>query len=147
LAWPPGLNLPAGADGRKAFGKLLARSVRQVQGGKPLDADGRKALDDAVQALQTHLRAVVGDLKPAEYVEGKHYVTRLTRAVEALGKPGIFQPRKPPTGCDNVTDLVAHLVLSDLRFRPAKKGGEGAYLALHMALRIYRDAVVPPAGR
>lgn len=146
LAWPPALNTPATEEARKTIATVLARSVRGVQAGTPVDADGRKALNEAVESLQAHLKDVIADLSPAEYVESKRYLTRLSRAADALGKPGVLNRQKLPD-FDNVADLVAHLTESDLRFLTAKKGDEGAYLALHLALWLGRDAIPPPAGR
>lgn len=135
--WPLVFHgLPYQAE-RDALSDLTPRAYEQVVHGE-VAAGLLNSLTEAVHRLQEKLRDHVKELTPAEYSEGRRFLSAYQDALTLLRQPGAgdYFTRKAPRG-QTIADLVRHMTREGLVFAPAVPGDEAAYRALHRALAVY----------
>jgi hypothetical protein len=142
LSWPLAWRqAPLGAPSRQLRGSLetsLAETIAQARKGQ-VDGDLLSRLRDDVSRLQILLVDNVQVLTPSAYIEGKRYLDQLADGLKVLGRDDAGQYVDGTFALDagriqTVGDLVAFMAQKRLKFAPAVRGDESAYLALHRAL-------------
>ncbi len=143
LDWPDSLKEPAFDKARARLARNLRLAIAQLKDREPLDNAQLKDIKADFQELNRLLGENAEDLSPAQYIEAKRFLNRLSESIRALSDPkavNYFNGKWVARG-KNVAELVSFLTKEGLIFAPAGSGDESAYNALYTALRNYEAAL------
>jgi hypothetical protein len=145
LNWPVALSLNEFKDDRQELNSLAQEAVRQAEYNSQVDPGTLRRMMEDSSRMRAQLRAGVGDMPPALYIEGTTFLNNLDDAIRALQQPGVgnFFSGKYKITAKTIPDLVKFMIDHGLQFAPAVPGDEPAYLALHQSLAAYDSAVKP----
>jgi hypothetical protein len=145
LDWPDALTAPAFDKTRARLARNLRIAVDQLKHNEPLD---RAAVGDIEADFRTLSKAFADgaeELTPAQFIEAKRFLNRLSEATRALSDPkamNYFNGKWAARG-KNVAELVTWMTSKGLILAPAAPGDEAAYNVLYLALRQYEAALRP----
>jgi hypothetical protein len=149
--WPLLLGHDLFRAGREKVDELAGRLVRQAADGE-VNAVVLQKVSAAVDELQRRLKGVARARRirysPNQYIEARRFLEQLEESLKVLEQPDAgrhFTGEYAARG-KNVAELVAHMTKRGLRFAPAVRGDEAAYLTLHQALAEYTVAAHAMAG-
>jgi hypothetical protein len=148
LSWPMGLQREAFAEERDAINQLVAKAVREASAGSA-NPDTVSLLDDSARKMRDHLKSLVAEVSPNDYVQAARFLNQLRETIPVLQSPGArdyFGGRLEAHG-QTVGELVDQLSRQGLRFAPAANGDEAYYTALHQALVGYDVSLTRLASR
>jgi hypothetical protein len=138
VAWPSTLKQDDFQTARKRIDTLLARTLQQVQKGKPAAV---KELAEAMRQIEATLAKEVDELSPAQYIEASRFLRQLDEAVKAIegpnAKANLKLVEEIRTKGKTVAALVAFMKERKLRFVAAVAGDEDAYRSLQRAFAEY----------
>ncbi len=146
------LVFPASFDGdalrpvRDAVEKNLGDVATAAATGRTVAPDKLAKLANTVKAAREQTAAVARDLPFEDALAHRRFLNQLDAVPKVFARPesaGLLNPKWAEGA--TVGDLVKHMVKYKLRFGPAAKGSEEAYLALHRGLVAYYGALTPTA--
>jgi len=143
LEFPAAFETDSLRDTRDALDRDFAAAAAPVLAGKPVDPFKLAKLSATVKVAQQKLAPAIKDLPLNEAIAARRLLNQLEAVVKALREAGsstLVNPKWSTEGT-NVADLVKHMTKHKLRFGPADRGNEEAYLALHQALATYLFAL------
>jgi hypothetical protein len=138
LHWPLALTDEGLREERQQLDSLLSEALATVTS-RPVERDALAQMQRLSDRLQRNLGARARNLPPGQYVEARQFLTDIDEAIKALQHPdaGAYLTRKLSPHGQTVRELVRSMTRQGLRFAPAVRGDEPAYLALHRALVRY----------
>jgi hypothetical protein len=133
--WPLALRQDIFQKERLQIEDMVRKAVTAV---KERDVDPKllSRLDDAIAAMAETAEFAAPDLGSAQYAQAKRYLDDLKGALKVLqhpNAPNYFNHQWRARG-NTVGDLVRLMTEKGLKFAPAARGDEAAYVALHRAL-------------
>jgi hypothetical protein len=144
LQWPLTLRSSAYAGTTKRIDDLAAQAYKQASYGS-VSADTIQGMSGAIDTLETQLKRHVAEVAPGDYMQAKRYLRDLEGALRVLSDPNVSKvvTRKLGTQGNTVNGLVTQMSRDGLRFAPATRGDEAAYVAVHNAMVAY---TAPPTS-
>ncbi len=143
LQWPYELTGKEFATQREVIDRRLPQAVQQAMSGR-VESDILRALTDAVDTLQRDLKAQVTKITPNDYISAKRYLNELDEAFKKLRDPNVanyYNGAYAAQG-NTISELLQYMTSQGLRFAPANRGSEPAYLSLHRSLATFDTSLV-----
>lgn len=128
---------------RPTLNRDFAAATVPVLAGKPADLLKVAGLEVTIKKVHETLNTLVKDMDFETATDARRFVNQLDETVKVLKSPtavALIDPNWATQGT-SVADLVKHMAKYQLRFGPAAKGGEEAYLTLHHGLIAYLYAL------
>jgi hypothetical protein len=144
--WPVAL---LGSD-QKKMDELLPQAVQQTIKGR-VDPTTYKTIRTTIKKMQDGLGPrlfVKEEIDSGEYLEAKHFLEALDKAVASLTNPAArrFLDGSLCAEGRTVPELVEDMTSKGLTFAPCNPGDESAYLALHNAMVAYANGAQSTIG-
>jgi hypothetical protein len=138
--WPDLLKRPTFKEEREQIESLIPELIQQARTGK-IHAAGLDALDINLGLMRDELASMIKGVPAPQYIRAKRFLADLESGTKVLRRTDAanYFPSNPKA--KNVEELVQFMAKNDLRFAPALKGDEAAYLILYRALAIYDVSV------
>jgi hypothetical protein len=138
LKWPLPLTRPAYETDRMRITELAPVAYKQATSGQ-VQPDVLQGLIDSANSLNTLISQNVASLTPKEYSQGKSFVRELNSTIAALQDPNVasYVTRKWAPKGNMVGEVVNEMNRQGLKFAPATRGDEPAYVAMHNGMVAY----------
>lgn len=146
LSWPAALTGAEFKEERERLNSLAQEAIKQAAF-NPVDPGTLKQMSNDLEKLRQQLVRNVGDIPPAQYIEGKRFLSDFDEAIRALRNPAVGNFLTKKLKGKTVSELVDYMTKEGLQFAPAVAGDEAAYLAVHRALAAYDSAVQTAQGQ
>jgi hypothetical protein len=142
LAWPMALRGEQFTAERDGIDRLVPQAARQASAGN-IDPDTVSNLEDGVRKMRAHLKDLVADMSPNDYIQGARFLNQLGETLRVLNGPnasasfgGQMQARGRTVG-----ELVDQMTRQGLKFSPVAEGDEAYYTALYQSLVGYDSSL------
>jgi hypothetical protein len=145
LSWPLPLKEEAFDPSRKRLEELIPKAMDQAAAGNP-NVDTFHALRNTVDQMNDQVAASVGQISTRDFIEARRYLRELEQSINTLREPDAanFLSKKWVAKGDSVFDLVNFMKEQGLRFAPATRGDQAAYVALQRAMVSFLSGLGPP---
>ena len=144
LRWPVALQDTPYDEDRKALDDLARTAYQQAAAGNVTAATIR-GMTQAVDRLDALLTDHVADMTPGQYGPAKGFLRELKTTIRGLQDPNVanYASQKWAARGNSVFELVDEMTRLGLKFAPATRGDEGAYVAVHAAMVAYYSGPDP----
>jgi hypothetical protein len=144
LDWPLPLLDPAYDMQRKKIDDLLGQAVEEATKYGKVNARLQAELLDAQKKFQDAIDARVAAVTPTQFVQSKRYLRELKDNLKILDDPNVgkFFGGAYKVQGDTVAALIENMTRQGVKFGPAARGEEGAYLSLYQSMRAYDVALL-----
>jgi hypothetical protein len=145
LRWPLPLKEEAFDPSRKRLEELIPKAMDQAAAGEP-NVDTFRALRNTVDQMNDQVAASVGQISTRDFIEARRYLRELEQSINTLREPEAanFLSKKWTAQGDSVFALLSFMRDQGLRFAPATRGDQAAYVALHRAMVSFISGLGPP---
>jgi hypothetical protein len=140
IQWPATLRGPEFESERQRIDSSIPRIIDDAIRAENVDLH---VVTGALAAMHHRLAAKIQEIPDPEYIQAKRLLDNLDEAVKVLGEPdaGNYFNQTYTAKGQTVGQLIQYMTRSNLRFAPAVRGDEAAYLVLQRALAEYDLAI------
>jgi hypothetical protein len=145
LRWPLPLKDEAFDPNRKRLDELIPKGMEQAASGN-LNPETFRALQNTVNQMVEQVDNSVGTISTRDFIESKRFLRELDQSIRTLQDPNAanYLSNKWVAQGDTVFALVSFMKGQGLRFAPATRGDQAAYVALHRAMVSFLSGLGPP---